>query len=112
MRAAWFEEFGPAADVLADNVSIDIGACQLKHSVICQTDSQYVTSHIRLHGWSPSGENVTSSPENNNGTIRLLLTARDRPEVTGGACLKESDTVDSALDRRRPIVKTRPGIAE
>ena len=29
MRAAWFEKFGPAADVLADNVSFDIGACQL-----------------------------------------------------------------------------------
>jgi hypothetical protein len=29
MRAAWFEEFGLAADVLADNVSFDIGACQL-----------------------------------------------------------------------------------
>jgi len=53
---------------------------------------------------------VTSSPENNNGDIRLLLTARDRPEVTGGACLKASDTVDSALNRRRPIVKTPLGI--
>jgi len=51
MRAAWFEEFGPAADVLAD-------------------------------------------------------------KATSGACLKESDTLDSALDRRRPIVKTPPGIAE
>ena len=112
MRAAWFEEFGPAADVLADKLSFDIGACQLNIQSFVKLNRCNVMPHIRLHGWSRSGENVTSSPENNNGDIRLLLTARNRSEVTGGACLKESDTVDSALNRRRPIVKTPPGIAE
>jgi hypothetical protein len=35
MRAPWFEEFGSAANVLADNVSFDIGACQLNiHSFV------------------------------------------------------------------------------
>jgi hypothetical protein len=51
MRAAWFEKFGPAADVLAD-------------------------------------------------------------KATSGTYLKESDTVDSALNRKGLIMKTPPGIAE
>ena len=29
MRAAWFEELNPAADVLTNKVSFDIDACQL-----------------------------------------------------------------------------------
>ena len=55
---------------------------------------------------------MKSSRENNDGGIRLLRTTGDRLEVLDGACLKASDIVDSALNRRRPIMKTPPGIAE
>jgi len=50
MRAAWFEEFGPAADVLTDKVSFDIDAGQLNFESFVKLNRCNVTSHIRLHG--------------------------------------------------------------